>query len=122
MKAVGGTRKQDARDDPRYVGFNARWALNPTETRNARTVWSIATQPYAGAHFATMPPELVRRCILAGSATGDTVLDPFGGAGTTGLVADQLGRHATLIELNPTYAALARDRIIADGPLFADVT
>jgi DNA modification methylase len=89
--------------------------------RNARTVWSIASQPFKGAHFATMPPELARRCILAGSRVGDTVLDPFGGAGTTGLVADRLGRDATLIELNPTYAALARARIAGDAPLFAEV-
>jgi DNA modification methylase len=91
------------------------------ETRNARSVWSITTQPFKGAHFATMPPELASRCILAGSRIGDTVLDPFGGAGTTGLVADRLGRDAVLIELNPTYAALARDRIHDDAPMFAEV-
>jgi DNA modification methylase len=66
-----------------------------------------------------MPSELTERCIKAGSAAGDMVLDPFGGAGTTGLVADQLGRNATLIELNPTYAAMARARIADDAPLFA---
>lgn len=90
-----------------------------TLDRNARTVWSIPSQPFKGAHFATMPPELARRCILAGSRPGDTVLDPFGGAGTTGLVADRLGRRATLIELNPTYAAIAVDRISGDSPLFS---
>jgi DNA modification methylase len=85
--------------------------------RNARSVWPIATQPYSGAHFATMPPALAERCIKAGSKPGDIVLDPFGGAGTTGLVADRLGRSATLIELNPEYARLARERITADAPL-----
>jgi DNA modification methylase len=95
--------------------------IEAADTRNARTVWSITTQPFKGAHFATMPPELARRCILAGSRIGDTVLDPFGGAGTTGLVADRLGRDAVLIELNPTYAALARDRIHDDAPMFAEV-
>jgi DNA modification methylase len=85
--------------------------------RNARSVWPIATQPYSGAHFATMPPALAERCIKAGSRPGDMVLDPFGGAGTTGLVADRLGRSATLIELNPEYARLARERITADAPL-----
>ena len=85
--------------------------------RNARSVWPIATQPYSGAHFATMPPALAERCIKAGSKPGDMVLDPFGGAGTTGLVADRLGRHAALIELNPEYARLARERIMADAPL-----
>ena len=84
---------------------------------NARSVWPIATQPYSGAHFATMPPALAERCIKAGSKPGDMVLDPFGGAGTTGLVADRLGRSATLIELNPEYARLARERITADAPL-----
>lgn len=77
-------------------------------TRNVRSVWTIATQPFSGAHFATMPPDLAERCIKAGSRVGDTVLDPFGGAGTTGLVADRIGRNATLIELNPEYARLAR--------------
>ncbi len=84
---------------------------------NARSVWPIATQPYSGAHFATMPPALAERCIKAGSKPGDMVLDPFGGAGTTGLVADRLGRSATLIELNAEYARLARERITADAPL-----
>jgi DNA modification methylase len=87
--------------------------------RNARNVWTIATQPYSGAHFATMPPDLAERCIKAGTRPGDHVLDPFGGAGTTGLVADRLGRNATLCELNPAYAALARERIAADSPLLA---
>jgi len=86
--------------------------------RNKRTVWTIATQPYSGAHFATFPPKLVEPCILAGSRSGDTVLDPFGGAGTTGLVASRLDRNAILIELNPEYAAMAERRIHADSPLF----
>lgn len=87
------------------------------EGRNARNVWTIATQPFTGAHFATMPPRLVERCVLAGSRPSDAVLDPFGGAGTTGLVALELQRSATLIELNPDYADLARRRI----GLFAEV-
>jgi DNA modification methylase len=97
-----------------------RLGLKPVgSTRNARNVWAIATQPYSGAHFATMPPDLAERCIKAGSKPGHHVLDPFGGAGTTGLVADRLGRHATLCELNPQYASLARERITADAPLLA---
>jgi DNA modification methylase len=88
------------------------------ETRNRRTVWTIATAPFSEAHFATFPPKLIEPCILAGSRRGDTVLDPFGGAGTTGLVADRLGRHSVLCELNPEYAAMARARITADAPLF----
>lgn len=66
------------------------------------------------SHFATFPPALVEPCVLAGSRPGDTVLDPFGGAGTTGMVAERLGRDAVLIELNPDYAELARTRLRAD--------
>lgn len=73
------------------------------------------------AHFATFPPALIEPCILAGSPPGGAVLDPFGGAGTTGLVADRLGRDAVLIELNPDYAEIARRRIHGDSPLFATV-
>lgn len=89
--------------------------------RNARNVWTIATRPYPEAHFATFPPDLAERCIKAGCPVGGTVLDPFGGAGTTGLVADRLGRDAILIELNPAYAALARDRLSRDGGMFAAI-
>lgn len=86
-------------------------------------VWTIPTQAGgAGVHFATMPPELAGRCIKAGSRVGDTILDPFGGVGTTGLVADRLSRDAVLIELNPTYADLARNRLYNDAPLFAEVS
>jgi DNA modification methylase len=92
------------------------------ETRNRRSVWPIATAPFSEAHFATFPPELPEICIKAGSHLGDTILDPFGGAGTTGLVADRLGRNAMLIELNPKYAEMARRRISSDSPLFAQVT
>jgi DNA modification methylase len=101
---------------------NSRRDMTPTETRNRRSVWTIATQPFSGAHFATMPPELAETCIKAGTKPGDMVLDPFGGAGTTGLVADRLQRNATLIELNPAYAAIARDRITGDASLFAEVS
>lgn len=99
----------------------ANWDQPVPETRNRRSVWTIPTQPFDGAHFATMPPELARLCILAGSRPGDRVLDPFAGAGTTGLVADRLQRDAVLIELSPTYAELARARVQGDAPLFAEV-
>ena len=88
------------------------------ETRNKRSVWTIPTQPYSGAHFATFPPALIEPCILAGCPAGGTVLDPFGGAGTTGLVADRLQRSAVLIELNPEYVGIAQRRIGDDAPLF----
>lgn len=77
---------------------------------NVRSVWTIATQPYAGAHFATFPEKLVERCILAGSKPGDTVLDPFFGSGTTGQVAEALGRHWIGIELNRDYEPLIKKR------------
>jgi len=89
--------------------------------RNRRSVWTIATQPFTEAHFATFPPEIPEICIKAGSRPGDMVLDPFGGAGTTGLVADRLGRNAILIELNSEYAAMAKRRIERDAPLLAEV-
>ena len=91
------------------------------ETRNKRSVWTVTTAPFKEAHFATFPPDLIEPCILAGCPEGGTVLDPFGGAGTTGLVADRLHRDAILIELNPEYAEMARNRIFNDAPLFADV-
>ena len=81
------------------------------ESRNARSVWTITPRPYKGAHFATMPVELAERCIMAGSREGDLVLDPFGGAGTTGLAAHGLGRSSVLVELNPEYATLAKERV-----------
>lgn len=86
--------------------------------RNKRTVWSIATTPYKEAHFATFPPELPRLCILAGCPEGGVVLDPFSGAGTTGLVALRLGRDYIGIELNPEYVKMSHQRIINDAPLF----
>ena len=94
----------------------------PNGRRNKRSVWTIATQPFSEAHFATMAPELAETCIKAGCPVGGTVLDPFGGAGTTGLVSDQLQRHAVLCELNPEYIAISRRRIAADAPLFAEVS
>ncbi len=79
-------------------------------TRRKRSVWTVATNPFPG-HFATFPPKLIEPCILAGCPRGGTVLDPFFGAGTTGLVASQHGRKYIGIELNPEYAALAGKRI-----------
>ncbi|WP_314408846.1 site-specific DNA-methyltransferase [Pseudomonas kuykendallii] len=80
-------------------------------TRNKRSVWTVATHGFTGAHFATFPPDLIRPCILAGAPRGGLVLDPFGGAGTTGLVAMQERRRSIICELNPEYAALARARL-----------
>lgn len=78
------------------------------------TVWEIPAQGFRDAHFATFPPELVERCLKAGCPKGGTVLDPFGGAGTTALVADQMQRDCTIIELNPDYVHIAARRIEQD--------
>ena len=86
-------------------------AVGNNEIRNKRSVWTITTKPFKGAHFATFPPDLIEPCILAGCPEGGTVLDPFGGAGTTGLVASNHNRNSILCELNPKYAQLALDRI-----------
>ena len=90
--------------------------------RNRRTVWTIATQPYSGAHFAVMPPALVAPCIQAGCPAGGVVLDPFFGAGTVGLVARENGRDYIGIELNPEYAAMAEHRIANRGRKVEDVS
>lgn len=81
--------------------------------RNRRSVWSVATRPYKGAHFATFPPALIEPCILAGSRPGEIVLDPFNGSGTTGQVAIERGRQYIGIELNPEYIELTRGRLEA---------
>ena len=84
---------------------------NETGKRNRRSVWTIATRPYKGAHFATFPEELVRPCILAGSRPGDIVLDPFAGSGTTGSVAAQEDRDFVGIEINPNYCEIIKQRL-----------
>lgn len=85
--------------------------IGARETKNKRSVWKVSLQPYKGAHFATYPPKLIRPCILAGSRPGDTILDPFNGAGTTGLVAIGLGREYIGIDINPEYLELTRKRL-----------
>jgi DNA modification methylase len=80
-------------------------------TRNRRSVWTVATRPFKGAHFATYPEQLIEPCVAASTRPGDLVLDPFGGAGTTGLVALKQGRRAVMCELNSDYADIAERRI-----------
>ncbi|MCA3247376.1 MAG: site-specific DNA-methyltransferase [Azospirillum sp.] len=150
MKAVGGPRADKQRGHGRrHQGFNERWdAMERDEQiaagRNFRNTdlffeslkephglitdsegrplaLDVPPQPFRDAHFATFPPALIEPMIKAGCPIGGTVLDPFGGAGTTGLVADRNKRNAILIELNPEYAAIARRRIEGDGGLFAAV-
>jgi DNA modification methylase len=90
---------------------NDRQDMTPTETRNKRSVWTVATTPYKGAHFATFPTALIEPCILAGAPAGGVVLDPFFGSGTTGQVAQALGRKFIGCELNPAYKALQDERL-----------
>lgn len=85
------------------------------------SVWHIAHQRGLDGHSAAFPAELAEQCVLSGSPAGGTVLDPFGGAGTTGLVAARLQRNAILIELNPAYADIARRRIESDAGFFGEV-
>ena len=84
---------------------------------NKRSVWSVLASQYSGCHFATYPPKLIEPCILAGCPEGGTVLDPFAGSGTTGMVALRAGRRFIGIELNPQYVELAINRILDDAPL-----
>jgi len=87
-------------------------------TRNMRSVWTVPTAPFSEAHFATFPPKLIEPCVLAGCPEGGIVLDPFMGAGTTGLVANRLNRNFVGIELNHEYVKMALKRIREDAPLF----
>lgn len=98
---------------PRYY-FDTEAMKEPASdgsSRNRRSVWSVSTKPFRGAHFATFPPDLIEPCILAGCPVGGTVLDPFGGSGTTAGVALAHGRNAILCELNPEYAELVHGRV-----------
>jgi DNA modification methylase len=96
---------------------NGTGLLPVPTTRNKRSVWHIPTQAFPGAHFATFPEALIEPCILAGSRVDDTVLDPFCGSGTTGVVACRHNRHFIGVELNPAYAELAYQRITGDAAL-----
>lgn len=120
---VGFGRGYDKVAKPRVKNnesFDEAMSIMP-DRRNKRSVWTMVTQSFKEAHFATFPTELPETCIKAGCPSGGTVLDPFFGAGTTGLVADRLQRHCIGIELNPAYADLARKRIQAESTLFAQI-
>lgn len=98
-----------------HIGSSIPWEDN---TRNKRTVWTVATQPFSEAHFATFPPKLIEPCILAGCPESGTVLDPFSGSGTTGMVALRHNRRYVGIELNSEYVEMSKRRIMDDAPLF----
>ncbi|HDZ73461.1 MAG TPA: site-specific DNA-methyltransferase [Aurantimonas coralicida] len=92
-----------------------RMAILESNGRNARSVWSVHTQGFPGAHFATFPPKLVDPCVRASSRQGDFVLDPFFGSGTVGLVAQASARRYVGIELHPEYVRIAADRLDVRG-------
>jgi DNA modification methylase len=112
----GGNKYGDS-DDPKHATKSGN-EYTDTGLRNKRSVWSVTTRPFKGAHFATFPPALIEPCILAGCPEGGTVLDPFFGAGTTGLVAQRHNRKWIGCELNPEYAAIAQARIESESTLF----
>ncbi len=104
---TSGNRGYRAPDKKNYSSENVR----ESNGRNRRTVWSIPTEPFLGAHFATFPPKLIEPCVLAGSRPNDWVLDPFFGSGTVGAVCEQQRRRYVGIELNLKYVHLAVERI-----------
>jgi DNA modification methylase len=104
-----GDNRGARKDSRRGTECNSRSGVTG-ETRNRRSVWTVATKPYKGAHFATFPPALIEPCILAGSRPGDVVFDPFMGSGTTAQVALQHGRRYLGCELNPEYEQLQKQR------------
>jgi site-specific DNA-methyltransferase (cytosine-N4-specific) len=101
-----------------YYDFAAIREQAGSKLRNKRTVWSVNTQPFPEAHFATFPPQLIEPCIMAGSRPNDYVLDPFMGSGTSAVVSHQLARKFVGIELNPEYVSIATSRIanVENGP------
>ena len=105
----GGSKYGDS-NDPKHATKSGN-VSKEYEKANKRSVWTVATRPYKGAHFATFPPALIEPCILAGSRPGDIVLDPFVGSGTTAQVALHHGRQYLGCELNPKYAELQNERI-----------
>jgi DNA modification methylase len=112
----GGNKYGDS-NDPKHATKSGNEYVD-SGFRNKRSVWSVTTSRFRGAHFATFPPALIEPCILAGCPEGGTVLDPFFGAGTTGLVAQRHNRKWIGCELNPEYAAIAQARIEAESTLF----
>jgi DNA modification methylase len=105
-----GGNKYGDNDDPKHATKSGN-EYEATETRNKRSVWTVTTKPYEGAHFAVFPTDLIEPCILAGAPVGGVVLDPFMGSGTTAQVAQSLGRQYLGCELNPEYAPLQKKRL-----------
>lgn len=111
VKGAAGSTFHKGKTATHQMNRSSTKARENSETRNRRSVWTVATRPYKGAHFATFPPALVEPCILAGAPEGGLVLDPFAGSGTVAQVCEQHGRHSVSIELNPEYADLIHQRL-----------
>lgn len=107
------TSNKDSKAQQSFVTINPK--------KNKRSVWTVTTKPFKGAHFATFPMDLIEPCVLSGCPENGTVLDPFGGSGTTGIVASNHKRKAVLIELNTEYIEIAKQRIQNQGGLFTDL-
>jgi len=111
VKGAAGTTFNKGKTAEHHRGRSSDCERIDDGKRNRRGVWTVTTKPFKGAHFATYPPDLIKPCIEAGCPVGGTVIDPFFGSGTTGLVARNLGRKCIGIELNPNYVAIAKARI-----------
>jgi DNA modification methylase len=120
-KGHAGSRFDTGKTNGHMKGRSQEGQREDDGTRNKRDVWQVNTKPFPDAHFAVYPPQLIEPCIKAGSAEGDTVLDPFSGAGTTGLVALAKGRDYIGIDLSRDYNEMAADRIRKDAPLMNQV-
>lgn len=120
-----GRNYEPQKGDPNFRNGNEQWGRTyeyKGGAVNRRSVWTIPTRPFRGAHFAVMPEALVEPCILAGSQPGDTILDPFTGSGTVACVALRHDRQFIGTELNPEYAEIARERITNVAPILNTVT
>lgn len=113
IKGAAGSSFNKGKTAEHQLGRSSSAERVEDSKRNKRSVWTVATRSFKGAHFATFPPELIEPCILAGCPIGGTVLDPFGGSGTTAGVALKNDRHAVICELNPEYAELIPDRVLS---------
>lgn len=126
MKAVQHKSDKQRGHIRKHAGFNERWdqmtvAEQQSTPAMMRDVWFVPPAQFRGEHFAVMPDEIARRCVLAGSRENDTVLDPFCGRGTTGIVALRYGREFVGIDLNPAHINMSREAIQNSAPLFNEV-
>lgn len=115
VKGAAGSSFNKGKTATHQMGRSSDRDRADSSTRNRRSVWTVSTKPFKEAHFATFPPDLIEPCVLAGCPIGGTVLDPFSGAGTTGLVALSNDRNYIGVELNPAYCEMAKARLLEVG-------